>query len=115
MSISAATVLRKRSAVAAILDGYGGWHVAVEKPHQMWRHHRPGQLCLVVPDFTVIEPVPWDDIPSVINRAQAHIEWWIKTRNDPETLEHPAVKLYNIRKLRGFNTGTVNLYDIVET
>lgn len=104
-----------RSAVAAILDGYGGWHTVVA-PRQSLRHHlHPGQLMLVVPGFTIKEPVPWNEIPIVIGRAEAYILEWIRTRNDPDDLKDPAVALFLLRRQRTYNCGSVNLYDIVET
>lgn len=103
------------SSVAAVLDGYGGWHTVVA-PRKSLRHHvRGGQLMLVVPNFTVREPVPWHDIPSVIGRAERYILEWIRTRNDPDVLAQPAVTLFLLRRKRTYHCGSVNLHDIVET
>lgn len=103
------------SSVAAVLDGYGGWHTVVSRRGAMRHHVRPGQLLLVVPGFKVREPVPWSDVPMVIGRAEAHILEWIRTRNDPDTLKHPAVALFLLRRTRAFHRESVNLLDIVET
>ena len=104
-----------KSAVAGILDGYGGWHTVVAPRASLKHYVRPGQILLVVPSYKVCEPVPWDDIPRLISRVESYILWWIETRNDPEDLEHPAVKLFLIRRTRGHQRCTVNLHDIVET
>ena len=54
-------------------------------PRKSLRHHvRPGQLLLVVPDYKVKEPVPWNNIPGLIRRVELHILWWINSRNDPD-------------------------------
>ncbi len=104
-----------RSAVAAILDGYGGWHVVVAPRKGLQHHLHPGQRMLVVSGFTVQEPIPWHEIPIVIGRAEAYILEWIRTRNDPDDLKDPAVALFLLRRQRTYNCGSVNLYDIVET
>jgi hypothetical protein len=103
------------SSVAAVLDGYGGWHTVVAPRKSLKHHVRPGQLLLVVPGFKVQEPVPWDQVPIVIARAELHVLEWIRTRNDPDDLNHPAVALFLLRRQRSFNRGSVNLLDIVET
>lgn len=103
------------SAVAAVLDGYGGYHVVVARKRDLKHHVRPGQLLLVVPDFHVREPVPFDDIPRVIRRAEAYALEWVRTRNDPDDLKHPAVALFLLRRQRTYHRESVNLLDIVET
>jgi hypothetical protein len=103
------------SAIAAVLDGYGGWHTVVAPRASLKHHVRPGQLLLVVPDFTVQEPVPWGDIPRVIRRAELHALWWVGSRNDPDDLKHPAVALFLLRRKRAYHRESVSLYDIVET
>ena len=103
------------SAVAAILDGYGGWHTVVAPRKSLKHHVRPGQLLLIVPELKVREPVPWNDIPKVIRRAELHILWWIGSRNDPDDLKHPAVALFLLRRKRTYHRESVSLYDIVET
>jgi hypothetical protein len=70
---------------------------------------------LVVPDYTVREPVPWSEIPTVIGRAEAYIVEWIRTRNDPDDLAHPAVALFLLRRQRTYQCGSVDLCSIVET
>ena len=70
---------------------------------------------MVVPNSKVREPVPWNDVPSIINRAERHILEWIRTRNDPDDLKHPAVALFLLRRKRTYHRETVNLYDMVET
>jgi hypothetical protein len=103
------------SAVAAVLDGYGGWHTVVAPRASLKHHWRPGQIMLVVPELRVREPVPWNEIAMITSRAELHILEWIRTRNDPETLRDPAVVLFLLRRMRTYNKGSVNLHDIVET
>jgi hypothetical protein len=78
------------------------------------KHTFPTSL-LVVPRYKVREPVPWDDVPTVIARAEAYILEWIRTRNDPDDLADPAVTLFLLRRQRSFHRESVNLLDIVET
>jgi hypothetical protein len=78
------------SSVAGILDGYGGWHTVVA-PRKSLRHHvRPGQLLLVVPDYKVKEPVPWNNIPGLIRRVELHILWWINSRKSCKMVKVPG-------------------------
>ena len=100
------------SSVAGILDGYGGWHTVVAPRASLKHHVRPGQIMCIVPGFKIAEPVPWNDIPMVINRAELAILEWIGTRND---LSDPAIALFLLRRKRTYQTGSVNLYDMVET
>jgi hypothetical protein len=103
------------SVVAGILDGFGGWHVVVSSRKGLRHHVRPGQILCVVPGFRINEPVPWNDIPMVISRAEAAILEYVRTRNDPDDLRHPAVALFLLRRQRTFHRESVNLHDIVET
>jgi hypothetical protein len=102
----------KLSSVGAVLDGFGGWHCVVA-PRKSLRHHvRPGQILIIVPHFKVQEPVPFDDYAMIINRAELAALEWIGRQNDRSD---PAIALFLLRRQRGFNRGSVNLYDIVET
>jgi hypothetical protein len=104
-----------RSAVAAVLDGYGGWHTVVAPRKDLKHHVRPGQLLVVVPHYKIQEPVPWNNIPIVIGMAEHAVLEWIRTRNDPDDLKHPAVALFLLRRQRSFHRESVSLCDIVET
>lgn len=106
---------RRYSIVAAVLDGYGGAPVVVTPREQLHHHVRPGMIPIIVPGLLVREPIEWDRIPDLLAKVDAYVEWWIKTRNDPELVDHPAVKLYTLRRMRGYQKQTVNLLDIVET
>lgn len=103
------------SSVAGILDGYGGWHTVVTPHDDLKNHVRPGQLLLVVPEYKVKEPIPHEMIGHLIGKVERHILWWIRTRNDPELLEHPAIKLFLLRRTRGYQRNSVDLHSIVET
>ena len=106
---------RRYSIVAAILDGYGGDPVVVTPREQLDHHVRPGMIPVIVPGLLVREPIAWDHIPSLLAKVDGYVEWWIKTRNDPELVNHPALVLYTLRRMRGYQRQTVNLLDIVET
>jgi hypothetical protein len=106
---------RRYSIVAAILDGYGGAPVVVTERENLHHHVRPGMIAVVVPGLYVREPIPWDRVPALLAKVDAYVDWWIKTRNDPDLINHPAVKLYTIRRTRGYQKQTTNLWDMVET
>jgi hypothetical protein len=88
------TLAPANSAVAGILDRYGGLRVVVTEPWRMRFHVRRGELLFVVPEFKIREPVPWDYIPILIRRVELYIEWWIQTRNDPDILRLRQIKNY---------------------
>lgn len=103
------------SNLAAIVDIYGGFRVVVAQESTFKHHVRPGEMIFIVPNFKIREPVPWHDVPYVIERARQEIENWIATRNDPDSIEKGPIKLYRLRQLASFQRQTVNLFDIVET
>jgi hypothetical protein len=100
------------SSVAGILDGYGGWHTVVAPRASLKHHVRPGQIMVVVPQYKVKEPVPWDEVPTVIRRAELAILEWIGQRND---LSDPAISLFLLRRKRTYHRESVNIHDLVET
>lgn len=61
------------SAVAGILDKKGGLRVVVTQRWRMRHHVGKGEKLFVVPDMEVKEPVPWDDIPPLIETVQKHV------------------------------------------
>lgn len=70
------------SAVAGILDRSGGLRVVVTQRWRMHHHVGKGERLFVVPDYRVQEPVPWDDIPPLIERVQKHVASTIAPTND---------------------------------
>lgn len=100
------------SSVAGILDGYGGWHTVVAPRASLKHHVRPGMIMVVVPQFKIKEPVPFNDIPMVIRRAELAILEWIGQRND---CSDPAIALFLLRRKRTYHRESVHLGDIVET
>ncbi len=61
------------SAVAGVLDKKGGLRVVVTQRWRMRHHVGKGERLFVVPDMEIQEPVPWDDIPSLIETVQKHV------------------------------------------
>jgi len=61
------------SAVAGILDRKGGLRVVVTQRWCMRHHVGKRERLFVVPDYEVQEPIPWDDIPPLIERVQKHV------------------------------------------
>jgi|SRR6516162_5282561 hypothetical protein len=62
------------SAVAGILDTKGGLRVVVTQRFRMRHHIGKGERLFVVPGYEVEEPVPWDDIPELIERVKKHVQ-----------------------------------------
>lgn len=61
------------SAVAGILDAGGGLRVVVTQRWRMRNHVKKGEQLFVLPDLTVQEPVPWNDIPRVVYQVEKHV------------------------------------------
>lgn len=61
------------SSVAGIIDSGGGLRVVVTQRWRIRHHVRKGERLFIVPDMLVQEPVPWDEIPAVINKAKLHL------------------------------------------
>jgi len=86
------------SHVAAIVDDQGGLRTVVTRILADFAYHLgPREKLFVVPDFLVSEPVPWDAIPFVIRRSSDCVKEWIRSRNDPDALRHPAIAAYRKR------------------
>lgn len=61
------------SAVAGIVDKKGGLRVVVTQRWRMRHHVGKGERLFVLPDLEVSEPVPWDDIPPLVDRVHRHV------------------------------------------
>ena len=60
--------------VAGVIDRGGGLRVVVTEPSHLHFHVNEGERCYVLPDRTVEEPVPFNQIPSLIAAVQRHID-----------------------------------------
>jgi len=72
------------SAVAGVLGKAGDLRVVVTQRWRLRHHVHKGERLFVVPGFEVQEPVPWGNIPYVVDRVEKHIYKWICSRNDPD-------------------------------
>lgn len=106
---------RDKSAIAGIIDAYGGLRIVVAHPKTFKHHLADGEKLFIVPNVSVREPVPYNKILWLEQVTRKHIDWWIRTRNDPNDIEKGAVKLYRLRGLRSYHQGVVDLYNVVET
>src|SRR5262245_23701656 len=105
-----------KSAVAGILDTYGGLRVVVAHRWRMQFHKRHDELLFVIPKLRIREPVPWEKIPWLIASVERHIAEWIRTRNDPDDLAREQIKMYRLRCLEHpHSKRALNLEHIVET
>lgn len=86
--------------VAGIVHMNGAVRVVAtsEYPHSFIANTGPEELCLVVPDYCVPDPIPWQMIPEIIKRTDDYVAWWMTTRNDPDDLRHPAIKRFLARQ-----------------
>ena len=105
--------MSRSSAVAGILDPYGGLRVVVDQDNKFRHHVRCDEMLFVVPGLRVHEPVPWHKIPFVISSVEQHIAEWVRTRNDPDALEATPVKMYLIRCRPTVNKRATNTEHVV--
>jgi len=61
------------SAVAGIVDANGGIRVVVSELENMHNHLEKGEKLYLLSEY-VEEPVPYNEVPSLINRVRRHIE-----------------------------------------
>jgi len=61
--------------VAAVVDKFGGLRVLAGDPETFDQHlvEENEDRLFLVPDLYVTTPIPWDDIPEVIEKAQKHV------------------------------------------
>jgi hypothetical protein len=83
--------------VAGIIDVHGGLRVVVGTKSSIIANHQARELIFIVPGFRLPEPVPWHQIPGMWRRVECHIDWWMRSRNDPEDLNHVAIVRYRQR------------------
>jgi hypothetical protein len=83
------------SSVAGIIDPHGGIRFVVSEEWRIFEHHvLPEEVCFVVPDFRIKEPVVWDYIPTLIRRVELYILWWLETRNAPLEIRRDPIWKY---------------------
>lgn len=84
--------------IAAILDSYGGFRVVVGTDASIEANARDELVC-IVPGLIVHEPIAWNDIPIVIERARLELEKWLAMRPNLTELQHQIVTIYRLRCL----------------
>lgn len=102
--------------IAIVVDSYGGDRVIVGTPRSIREHVRPGELVHFVPKLIVHEPIAWNDIPIVIERARLELDKWLDTK--PNTLNEArkeCATMWRLRRLELHGPNSLNLFDIVET
>ena len=60
-----------KSRVGAIIDEKGGFRLVITQGWRLKFHVGPGETIFVLPGF-VKEPVPWGEIPSLMERAKEY-------------------------------------------
>ena len=88
-----------RRRIAGILDCHGGLRVVVGAEESIYANCSivsPERLFLMPPDCWVdtdeTDHIPWNMIPWTVRRVELYIEWWCRTRNDPDNLRHIAIE-----------------------
>lgn len=89
----------KPSRVAAILDTYGGVRTVVAYKRDLKNHTRHDEICVVVPNLRVHEPIAWGDIPFVIERARLALVAWCDSNRSNEAWKQEAIAMFRLREL----------------
>lgn len=100
--------------IAAIVDSYGGIRTVVGTRGSIAANTRHDELCHVVPKLIVHEPIAWNDIPIVIERAKLEFEKWLDTLPNLTADEARSVTLYRLRQME-HEQESMNLEAMVET
>lgn len=86
--------------IAAIVDSYGGIRTIVGTIKSIRANTRADELCHRVPHLIVHEPIAWNDIPIVIERARLELLKWLDRRPNLTEVEQECVAMYRLRCLR---------------
>jgi hypothetical protein len=100
--------------IALILDSYGGIRTIVGPHKSIAANTRHDELVRIVPGLLVHEPIAWNDIPVVIERARLEFEAWLNTRPNLTAEQAEAVSMYRLRQLE-HEQASLDLGAIVET
>lgn len=108
----------RKARIAIILDSYGGARTIVGTKDSIRANTRHDELCYVVPRLIVHEPIAWNDIPIVIERARIELLMWLDRRPNLDEIAHECVTMYRLRCSENGGRGpqgSLNIHDIVET
>lgn len=84
--------------LSAVLDSYGCVRTVVCTEESLWCHVGSGELAYTVPDLVLREPIAWNDIPLVIERARLELNKWLDTRPNLDAEMHDGAILYRLRE-----------------
>lgn len=105
-----------RQHIAAVIDTYGGIRTVVGTLRSIVANTRHDELCHIVPKLIVHEPIAWNDIPIVIERARLELVKWLDTRPNLTNVEQEAVTMYRLRCLEHISAqGSLNIFEMCET
>ena len=86
----------------------------VGTPRSIRANIRHDEMMHMVPNLIVHEPIAWNDIPIVIERARLELLRWLDTRPNLTARQHQTIIMYRLRSLE-LNQGSLDPYGIVET
>jgi hypothetical protein len=91
-----------KSPLAGIIDAHGGLRIVIGEKRSIYANCSimypeklfmlPWPECYV--DLGRDGRIPWDMIPWTVRRVELYIEWWCRTRNDPDHLRSVAIQRY---------------------
>jgi len=68
-----------KSAVGIIVKDGIGRRVIIAPLDDMPNHVTEGEQIVIVPDYEVVEPVEFFDIPAVVHKAEEYLKTWSKS------------------------------------
>lgn len=86
--------------VAGIIDPHGGLRVVVGEGRSILANCCRNEMLFVLPDRVLTDAddkVPWEKIPFVIDSVKRYVAEWIRTRNDPDSINHIGLVRYRAR------------------
>lgn len=104
----------KNARISLILDSYGGVRTVVGTIRSIKHNLRHDEFAYVVPRLIVHEPIAWDDIAIVIERARVEFEIWLETKPNLSQEFYDALAMYRLRCLEQ-DKGSFDPKAIVET
>lgn len=82
--------------IAIILDTYGGARTVVGTKDSLRANTRQGELRYIVPNLIVHEPIAWNDIPIVVERARLELLKWLDRRPNLTEVQYECVEMWKL-------------------
>lgn len=100
--------------LAGIIDTYGSIRFVVTHKKDLKHHTRHDEVCIVVPNLIVHEPIAWGDIPGAIRRIEMAVSDWLARGLPNEPHAREAAVMHKLRRQEQ-DQQSLDLQSICET